>query len=448
LKVNVLFYYENSVRYSINALVASIDIIEGVRVHLLKNWSELAETAKLIIDRNELCVAAFSLLTTMLVKHGYERIRSMVDTLKRLGCITIAGGPHPSGDPIGTLTSLGFDYVFIGEAEKTLRRFLESLINGEDPRRLRGIAFVDDHGRFVYGGREDPINLDDYEPFPHWRGIVNPVEITRGCPYGCFYCQVSYLHGFKYRHRSPENVARIIERVSKLGVKDYRFISPDSLAYGSTHASREVNIEALEDLLSRIHTIAMKHSGRIFLGSFPSEVRPEHVTRESLTVLKRYVSNRSLIIGAQSGSERVLKLIKRGHSVEDVISAVELAVQYGFTPHVDFIFGIPDETEEDMYNSLNLIKKLIEMGAKIHLHHFIPLPGSPLGLRKPSNIPPKIKKDLWKIVGAGKGYGYWVEQEMLAWKIVELHEKGVIMPRRSKAPGFITYSAWGSGSSQ
>ena len=439
LRVGVVFQYGKDTRYSVNALVASLDKLSQVYVILAESEEELLNTAKTITKRGDLCVAAFSLLTTMLpVGDYYVKLRELVKLLRDIKCITIAGGPHVSGDPLGALRYFGFNYVFIGEAEASLRNFIQALRDGLDLLNIRGIAYLDEGNNLVFTGREKPINLDEYDPFPYWRGIVNPIEITRGCPYGCYYCQVSYLHGKHYRHRSVEKVVYYVGKVLELGIRDIRFISPDSLAYGLEVESRDVDLASIENLVLSVYNVARSSGGRIYLGSFPSEARPEHVSREVVNLLKKYVANKSLIIGAQSGSERILRSIGRKHSVEDVVEAADVAVKHGFTPEIDLIFGFPGESLEDMNATIRLAWRLIKIGARIHLHHYIPLPGTPFGMKKPTPIPLEVKKEIWRIIGAGKGYGDWLKQEEISWKIVDLHEKGVIQPKQSKAPGFIT----------
>ena len=92
--------------------------------------------------------------------------------------------------------------------------------------------------------------------------------------------------------------------------------------------------------------------GRVFFGSFPSEIRPEHMTVEALRLVKRYCANDNLIVGAQSGSERVLEAAKRGHGVEEVRRAVRIGIAEGFRINVDMIFGMPGEEPADADASL------------------------------------------------------------------------------------------------
>ena len=430
--IHVIFYYNKLTRYSVNPLIAAVDraIGNGVAVSLVEDLSELPAKATSIRLRGEICIVAFSLLTTMLTDSNF--LASLIEVIKNLKskkCITIAGGPHATGDPLGSLELLGFDYVFIGEGEESFVEFLRTIRDEGDVKSVKGIGFIED-GKFVFTGARPRIDLDKFDPFPYWRGIFQPIEVTRGCPYGCFYCQVSYVHGFQYRHRSVERIVYYVGEFLKRGGRDVRFITPDSMSYGLEKPSRIPRVDLIEQLLDAVKTLCSKYGGRVFYGTFPSEIRPEHVTEEAMRTLSKYVSNSKVIIGAQSGSERILKLIHRGHSVEDVKNAVEVALKYSFTPDVDIIIGFPGETEEDMKYTLELADWVVRRGGRIHVHYFTPLPGSPLGALRPTPIPSTVRRQIARIIGSHKGYGNWLNQEKMAWRIVELREKGIIQTRR------------------
>ncbi|MEM1618254.1 MAG: TIGR04013 family B12-binding domain/radical SAM domain-containing protein [Desulfurococcaceae archaeon] len=441
--LEVVFLYDKRTRYSLNSLLATIDSEREISVRLADDLDKLLKTALLLRNKGRKVLVAISLLTTMLADQSY--LNSLLDTialLKKKKCITVCGGPHASGDPLGSLVSLGFDYVVIGEGEETFRELVLLVRDGGDPGSVKGIAYLD-HGRFEYTGRRSPLNLDDYHPFPYWRNMFSPIEITRGCPYGCFYCQVSYFHGNAYRHRSVDNIVFYARVFYEKGMKDLRFITPNGLAYGMKTSGRSPELDKLEELLSALKKEADRFGGRIFLGTFPSELRPDHVTEESLKILKKYVANRRTIIGGQSGSESVLRAIHRGHSVEDVINAVDISVKVEFTPDVDLILGLPCECPDDMIKTVEMARKVTEKGGRVHLHYYLPLPGTPFGLKPPQPIPQSVKRELLKLIGTGKAYGDWLKQEAMSWRIIELHRKGVIYPR-SSAPSFISGSDWGS----
>ena len=377
-------------------------------------------------------VAGFSIMTTML-SNMLSFLKNALK-FKRKGVVFIAGGPHPSGDPVGVL-DLGFDYVFIGESERSLVEFANTLLEKGDLCKVKGIVYKDENGDYVFTGKLSPISLDDYPAFPYWRRMFNPIEISRGCPFRCAYCQVPFLHGPYMRHRSVDNVLEYAEIFWSRGLRDLRFISPNSMAYGSPYGSRP-SPEILEELLSKLKAKASGYGGRVFYGTFPSEVRPDFVSNETARILRKYVSNKRIIIGAQSGSNRVLKTLNRGHSVEDVINAVEVLARQGFTVDVDFIFGLPGETDEDVDETIKVMEKIVKLGGRIHTHTFLPLPGSPFENAPPGKISLKIKKFVFKICGKGRAYGDWLKQEKLAKKIDELRNSGVIkVNMRNKIKG-------------
>jgi radical SAM superfamily enzyme YgiQ (UPF0313 family) len=143
-------------------------------------------------------------------------------------------------------------------------------------------------------------------------------------------------------------------------------------------------------------------------------VRPEHVTGDTLELAREHVANRRLIIGAQTGSPRLLKEIKRGHTVEDILRACDLCKGSRFTPYFDFIFGLPGETRADEKETEKLIEELAGRGAIIHTHAFMPLPGTPLAGRRGPGITPTARAFLERMESRGKAFGKWREQREMA----------------------------------
>jgi B12-binding domain/radical SAM domain protein len=210
------------------------------------------------------------------------------------------------------------------------------------------------------------------------------------------------------------------------GLRDVRFITPTCLSYGSP--GPDPDLDAVEELLSGVREELPPH-GRIFFGSFPSEIRPEHVTPEAMRLLKRYVANDNVIIGAQSGSDRVLAAAGRGHGVQPVRDAVRIAVEHGFRPNVDFIFGMPGETEDDLRASLRLASDLADLGARIHTHTFMPLPGTPWRDAEPAFIPLEAMRHLDRLAQRGDAYGHWRKQADHATRLAQTAKA---YPRRTR----------------
>jgi B12-binding domain/radical SAM domain protein len=326
----------------------------------------------------------------------------------RAGVLHVAGGPHPSADPAGTLAA-GFHLAAVGEGEGTLVALLRRVGEGGDPRGP-GLAWAE-AGRLRLGPRPDPVDLDACPPFPDRLRRLGPIEITRGCRHACRFCQTARLHGGRVRHRSPRSVAAAARAIAARGLRDVRFVTPSALAYGSTDGAPR--LDAVEELLVRVRE-ALGAGGRIWLGSFPSEIRPEHVTPEALRLLRRHVANDHLVIGAQSGSDAVLEACRRGHGSGEVRRAVRLALQAGFRAKVDLIFGLPGETPGDAAASRALASDLAGLGAEIHAHAFLPLPGTPWAGAPPGRIDGQTRKLLEQLAGRGRASGPWRAQEAMA----------------------------------
>ena len=168
----------------------------------------------------------------------------------------------------------------------------------------------------------------------------------------------------------------------------------------------------------------MGSEGRIFIGSFPSEIRPEYISRETLDIVLKYADNDNLVIGAQSGSQRMLDLCRRGHTVEDTLRGVRLTLEAGLKANVDFIFGFPGETLQDMEKTADLMQQLITLGARVHAHTFMPLPQTGFAGQEPGCI----GKSIQAIGGKwpGRVYGNWKEQREMAQKISRYLREGIL----------------------
>ncbi len=84
--------------------------------------------------------------------------------------------------------------------------------------------------------------------------------------------------------------------------------------------------------------------------------------------------------------------VRSGTVALNVVRAVELSVAAGFEPDVDFLLGLPTETDEERVMSMKLADRLVTMGARIHAHAFMPLPGTPLRDATPEAISPEIDR--------------------------------------------------------
>jgi len=309
---------------------------------------------------------------------------------RRLGpdLLTLAGGPHATGDPEGAL-ALGFRWVAPGEAGPEVAELVLEVAG--ERARAPGIVRV---------SRRQP--LDRYPPWPRSGELFCAVEITRGCPVGCAFCQTPALHGRRPRHRSLAELERVFAHAVATGHTYTRFVTPNAFAYGSPDGSTP-NPRGVEAVLTLARRAGFQ---RLYLGSFPSEVRPESVTEDTVGLVRGLADNRSVVVGLQSGSPEVLHRIRRGHTVEQGVRAVATIARAGLRPRVDFILGLPGESPADRVRSLELMAHLAgEYGAHVNVHCFTPLPGTPLASSEPSPIEPRAVDLLERLTGRGQASG-------------------------------------------
>jgi B12-binding domain/radical SAM domain protein len=405
-------YYTRENKHSYVPLIAAVEShprLREVTTACLDPEADPAGELAALAARHDFAVVAISLCSSQAAAAAsvVERLRK---ALAGADCLFVAGGPHPTGDPEGTL-SAGFDAVVLGEGEATLVDLLLRLLDGRDWRSAAGIARTV-QGRCARTARRPPVDLDAVPCFAAGARRYGYFEITRGCPWACRFCQITWHFGARPRHRSVERVAGEVERfIATTGNRFVRVLTPNALAYGTD--GRRADLAAVERLLAAVRKAAPPPA-KIYFGSFPAEVRPEFVSREALEILRAFADNDNIVIGAQSGSDRVLERIHRGHTVADARRAAELILAAGFRAYVDFIVGLPGEEAADLELSLRLIEELAAMGAKVRIHGFMPLPGTPFAGERPGALPEAARQRLQRLTGSGRLFGRWKWQGELA----------------------------------
>ncbi|MCX6089547.1 MAG: TIGR04013 family B12-binding domain/radical SAM domain-containing protein [Atribacterota bacterium] len=391
---HLVVFYSSRNRNSMNALLGALQtspVWENLRIHLPCRKNEVLETIKKYPE---------SLLVLSIMTPDLPDAQKLIQECRLLSppLLVCAGGPHVSAVPEDLLPWV--DWLIPGEGEEAFSHLVEKWARGEIPEPP-GIIRTSHR-----------VELDQFPPFPSRIGIFGLIEVTRGCPYGCYYCQTSSIFGKDVRHRSVECISGFLSGMKKKRLLDIRFITPNAFSYGSPDGFL-LNLPAVSLLLEETKKITGK-KGRIFFGSFPSEIRPEFVTPDSLRLLREFTDNDNVVLGAQSGSNRMLRAIGRGHTREDFLRAAELCRRYRYKVLVDFIFGLPGENEDDEKETLGAMKYLTDMGAMIHAHSFMPLPGTFFALEKPVPISPFMKRQIGKMARDGFLFGQWQTQQKYA----------------------------------
>ncbi|MFQ6126999.1 MAG: TIGR04013 family B12-binding domain/radical SAM domain-containing protein [Candidatus Heimdallarchaeota archaeon] len=415
MDIKLFYLYRSWNWYSFASLIGSLEQVP---------WFSVLDVHRLAPSTTPLTVNASH--SPKIIAHSFStpnlpNITEEISLLRKKhkqNTFFIAGGSHPSGDPHGTL-KLGFDGVLVGEGEQSFIDLLYTIKEGIplDAAEIPGLLLAED-SHDTEPTLPPPIDLDRYPSFSKMEHLYPPIEITRGCPYSCSYCQVPRLHS-KMRHRSLSRVIEIVHayrdvfRKKRRQPTDIRFITPNALTFANSHPQK--GFEAIEQLLKDISSLPQT---QVFFASFPSEIRPEYLTEEAALIIQKYAANREIIIGGQSASDELLKSIQRGHTADTIEEAVDIALHYHLKPLVDFILGLPPETPEDQAQTMQLIETLIKKGAVPRIHHFIPLAGTPYYTIPPAPVALTHRKRIGELMRTGKVKGAFEHQRTIAYRIV------------------------------
>jgi anaerobic magnesium-protoporphyrin IX monomethyl ester cyclase len=257
----------------------------------------------------------------------------------------IVGGPHPSIAPDEVSAYEDFNYIIKGEGEIALIDLINTLnsegtissriIEGIHPD-LNTLPYSD---RELFGPYEVPISIAGFEP-PFMTFIAG-----RGCKYNCSFCQPAEkkIFGSKVRRRSPEHfVGEIIDCYKKYQFKSY-LIHDDCL---------------LEDI-PWVERFCELMENEKFSIPFACQGRADLICRYPDVLKKmKQIGLSAVIVGFESGNNRILKFMRKGSLAEQNIEAGLVLKSLGLKIWANFMFGVPTETQEEMLDTIKMIKQI------------------------------------------------------------------------------------------
>ncbi|MDK2563324.1 30S ribosomal protein S12 methylthiotransferase RimO [Romboutsia sedimentorum] len=183
------------------------------------------------------------------------------------------------------------------------------------------------------------------------------LKIGEGCDNHCTYCIIPKLRG-KYRSRKMEDVIKEAKDLATRGVKELVVIAQDTTKYGCDLYGKEMLPELLEELanIDGLKWIRIMYS------------YPESITEELVKVIKKYDNICNYFdMPVQHASNKILKLMNRKTTKEDILSKIEMIRTHipDATVRTTIIVGFPGETEEDFKEIVDFAKivKFDRLGA-------------------------------------------------------------------------------------
>jgi anaerobic magnesium-protoporphyrin IX monomethyl ester cyclase len=304
---------------------------------------------------NKPLFVGISSMTGYQIGHGLALARKVRELTPEIPIVW--GGVHPTIHPESTVQHPLVDIAVIGEGEETAVDLARTLEKKSDLTGVRGIALKDAGRPVLTAGRPKAdldtlpcpdyslVDLTDYFTIGHIsRSRQLQIVTSRGCPFHCGYCYLLRPELRGYRTLPAARVYAEIERLrDEHGIKSVFFY--DDYFFGN----RQRVVEFVELIEERPLGVDFEVSCRI-----------DFLARESDEFLLRLrkAGFTELLIGVESGSDRILKLIQKGFTRRQIIEANRKLAKAGIGSKLSWMAGFPSETKEEFYETVDLMLQL------------------------------------------------------------------------------------------
>ncbi|MCQ2418141.1 MAG: B12-binding domain-containing radical SAM protein [Clostridia bacterium] len=282
----------------------------------------------------------------------------------------IFGGPQSDLCAEDTLQNLPWiDYICRGEGETTVVPFFRSLLEGKPDETIQGLAFMRD-GRLVINER--PPMIDDLDSLPTIdfslmkagknRKKTFSVDVGRGCPFACTYCSTKSFWHQHYRLKSAE---RIVEEIKTLHEQ-----------FGANRFIFEHDMFTMNKI--KVLKICKMIKELDFPITWYCSARMDCIDEELIDAMHD-AGMTNIFFGVETGSPRMQKLVNKNLKLDEIAERLASICSKGISVVTSFIYGFPQETEEDLSQTIDLCADLVMIpGLEVDMHLCTFLPGTEL----------------------------------------------------------------------
>ena len=245
----------------------------------------------------------------------------------------------------------------VAQAENTemlnREKYIDLVIGPQSYQKINNLL-----KRFEEENKVEETEFDSVSKFRYFDNIKNNntnvssfLTIQEGCDKFCHFCVVPYTRGPEYS-RPFKSIIDEAERLIKNGSREITFLGQNVNAYSYKDGSREYRLSDLINTLSKYSEISRIR----YTTSHPRDMTDD--------LIECYKNSKKLMpfvhLPIQSGSDRILKMMNRKHTVSYYLNIYEKLIK--INPDIkfssDFIIGYPGETENDFKETINLVNKI------------------------------------------------------------------------------------------
>lgn len=325
---------------------------------------EIDVYAKKIVGKNPEWVG-ISVMTGSQTRHSADFSKAF----KKISNAPIVwGGIHPSLMPEQCIKEDYIDYLMIGEGEETVLEFARKIANNQSVVGIKGLAYKNGGKEVIESRRPliqdlDQWRLDfsllDLNKFVYKQGGYERVlayKSSRGCPFRCSFCYNLNFNESRWRAWSVKSVAEDIGFL-----KDKYKIDAVKFYDDNFFVDKKRAFEVLEAIKLPAHV----------------EVRIDSIDDELSAKLQHYKCF-DMLIGVESGSNRLLRLISKNFTVDRTMKSVQSLAKYNLPAVYSTIVGLPTETKEEFDQTIELMYQIYKIHPRGYftLGAYLPYPGS------------------------------------------------------------------------